>query len=279
MKRSFIILTAVAGMAVLTLSSYSSGPALNAGNVTGSNGNTCGSAGSCHGSNNANTSVALTLTDLSNNQVVTNAKYTPGHQYKVAITGSNAANLPKFGFQATVIKTGGSVGGSFNTSQSGTHTASAGGVTVVEHNTPLSKSGGTYNASFNWTAPAAGAGMLHMYVELNAVNGDNSTTGDQPNGTHLMLTEQTTGVAEIAQNTSVQLFPNPAANVLHLRAENVTGTYNAAILDVTGKKQWSGTIDMQQGTAEIPVSQLAGGMYYLQVGNETVRKQVSFMKY
>jgi hypothetical protein len=35
---------------------------------------------------------------------------------------------------------------------------------------------------------------------------------------------------------------------------------------------------MQQGTAEIPVAQLAGGMYYLQIGDRSVRRQVSFVK-
>jgi len=278
MKRSIIIFTALAAMSAITLSSYSSGPS-GAGNVTGSSGNTCGATGSCHGPNNPNTSVSVALTDMANNQPVTNGKYTPGHQYKVDITGSNAANLPKFGFQATVVKAGGALGGSFSASQSGTHTASAGGLTVVEHNTPLAKTGGTYNASFSWTARAAGTGAVNMYVELNAVNADNNSTGDQPNGTHLTLSEQAAGIEEITQLAELKLYPNPAAYTLHIAAGRISGRYPAAILDITGRQQWSGTIDMQQGMAEIPVAQLAGGMYYLQVGSGLVRRQVSFVKY
>lgn len=288
MCKKFILFSAFAGMAIVTLSSYSNGP-YHGGqlNRTGSAGSVANCSGSgCHAANTANTQVSVTL--MSNGQLVTS--YTPGQTYTVNITGINTsgASLPAFGFQASCVSNANTStqAGSFATAGSNPALRLASGsLQLVEHSSPIAgtaTSGGwTYSTSFSWTAPAAGTGTVKFFVTLNAVNGNGNTNGDQPNATTALISEATTGVNETTKDIALKVFPNPAQNDINIHADNVTpGSYMLTVFDLTGKKLESKNVTANGAELEtnISVSGWAAGMYHIQLSKDGMRTVIPFVK-
>src|ERR1700753_1455192 len=110
MKKRILLFTAVAGIAIISLTSSDSGAGHGSGfDCTGaetanSNGAGCSKTGSsCH-STAATAGIQVVLALDSAGTAITH--YTPGVTYTLKITGTNttSATLPKFGFQAACIK-------------------------------------------------------------------------------------------------------------------------------------------------------------------------------
>ncbi|PZF73512.1 choice-of-anchor V domain-containing protein [Taibaiella soli] len=285
MCKKFILFSAFAGMAIVTLSSYQNGP-YQGGNLnrTGSAGSSANCSGGCHGSNTASTIVNITLS--SNGQTVTS--YTPGQTYTVTITGSNANNLPYFGFQASCVKNSSTSTQAGSFAASGTNPAvrnASGSLQLVEHNSPIAGtaagSGYSYSTSFSWTAPAAGTGSVKFFVTLNAVNHDGTTNGDQPNANTALISEATTGVSEATKDVALNIFPNPAQNDINIHADNVTpGTYSLTVFDLTGKKLESKNVIANGSELETSVSVggWAAGLYHIQLSKDGMKKVIPFVK-
>jgi hypothetical protein len=241
MKKKILLFTLSAGLAFVSLSSNNTGPAqVNLLNLTGSKGSSstnCGGAG-CHGGNSNNTSVNIGVDSAG--VVVT--KYAPGKTYNVSITGSNTSNLPKFGYQYSVVSGTGN-----NQVQAGTisvpansHIKVLSAISILEHSIPLSGTGTpiTYKvATFTWTAPAAGAGTVTMYSTLNAVDGTGGPSlNDLSHNTSITLTEEPVGVAELNQDIAIKAFPNPATSQFNIKMDNAgTGIYNVHVYDLNGR--------------------------------------------
>ena len=190
MKRGLLIVLSLSAVYLVT-SSYSSGPGLNGLNRTGSQGTIAGCGNGCHTSS-SNTLVTITVDSAGTSLT----HYTPGITYTIKIHGTNSANQPAFGFQFSAAKGVGNAqtqAGTFSGLPTNVHTATVNGMTLVEHGDQLAGSGGTYNVSFQWTAPAAGTGTVSMYAALNAVNNNNSDNGDQFNTTSVTISEMTSG--------------------------------------------------------------------------------------
>ncbi len=85
-------------------------------------------------------------------------------------------------------------------------------------------------------------------------------------------TQLINGVINTAVNNDVQLFPNPATNVLNVKA---AGNVNVAIFSIEGKK-----LIEQQHAKSIDVSSLVSGMYLIQVygENNALLKAEKFIK-
>lgn len=277
MKRKLLVFPIAAVLGALVVSSYSSGPYRAATlNRTGSGSTAANcSGGGCHAGNSAATTVIIRVTNSSGANVTS---WEPGATYTVHIDGANTAGLSNFGFQSTAVRataTGTQAGTFSATGDVGVRTGAT--PNIIEHNRsiPGTVSGGaaTYRAVYTWVAPAAGAGTVRFLATLNAVNGDNSTSGDAPAAaTPLDLPEASgTNVPGVA-SSQISVYPNPAGPSLHLRLPEsfVTGAYT--IRDVRGGIVRNGTLQAQQGTAEIDVNTLAGGAYFVQVrsGNATL---------
>lgn len=147
---------------------------------------------------------------------IPNNTYSPGQTYQVTVTlNSGGGNQAKYGFMLAPM---------FGTTYKGTLQALDGNCFVeasgrwVTH-TSAGSAGGTSSKSFtfNWTAPAAGAGTVILYAAGNCANGNGSDSGDQIYTTSLALNEQTASAgANEALSLLLHAAPNPTRSDLRL---------------------------------------------------------------
>lgn len=189
-----IVLFLFAGLMAFILSSYSGGYGQNGGDDTGASGASGGC--SCHNS----TTGLGTKVELDSAGIPVTS-YHPGTAYTVKISATNNTThttLKRFGFQLATVKATGA--GSSSAVQAGTwgtmpasvqNTTAAvwsGGTpnfSIIEQSSAILDSGSTtggvgsrYIESIPWTAPAAGTGSIKIYGIINAVNYNNSSSGD-----------------------------------------------------------------------------------------------------
>ena len=287
MKKKPLLILLATGAAALALSSYSAGPyAGGAGNHTGSAGSTagCSTGGSCHAANTANTTLNISI--LSGTTVV--SKYTPGTVYTVQLLGGNvSAHLPRFGFQASCVKAAATSvqAGTFATGGTANIAVRASTPQLIEHTSAIaaltsSGNNNAYSVSFQWTAPAAGTGTVRFFAALNAVNFNGGEGGDQPNVTTFDLPENATGITTVGKDAALNIYPNPAANTVHIRMNGaVAGSYYAAIHNLAGQAIWSEMITPDNNReAAVNVSAFAPGMYYFSVVKDGVLQTIPFVK-
>ncbi len=245
MKQTFLLSTIAAGIILLSLSSSSSGPAASgSGDNTGrrSPALTCAASG-CHGAATSDIQLTATFIDKATGQPLT-AGYTPGNAYEILIDAVNNVNANnRFGFQAVLV-TG-------NNTQAGDISAAAlpadyrlstsSGIRIVEHRRTLTAPGNEYHVAFDWTAPQAGGGPVTLWAIFNAVNGNgNDDAGDRCNTPFSTTIQEDIGatVADKArQDLSVQLYPNPAIDYVHINMPSATpGDYAATVYDLSGSR-------------------------------------------
>ncbi|OSZ79463.1 hypothetical protein CAP35_14785 [Chitinophagaceae bacterium IBVUCB1] len=269
MKIKMLLFTATIGLGYLSLSSYSAGPSASAGHVAVSG---CGSTGSCHGAKNTATAVAIVIKD--GVTTITNNKYTPGKKYAITITGTNSSKT-QFGYQFSATKGTSSVG-TISNIPTGSKSATASGITVVEQSAPIASAFGLL-ITFDWTAPAAGNGPVTLSAAVNAVDGTGGTGNDVYNTTQVTLTESTTGIQTVVRESIAVLFPNPATNVLNIQLKTHAKA-NAAILNSFGQKVKELTLN--QGITSTDVAELPAGLYYISIATdgENVSQTLSFIR-
>jgi len=204
MKKTFLSIIILAGLAYVTLSSHTGGNARGGGgNSTGSSGAGTGAATgcSCHSAATATILVNVEL-DSAGTPV---SHYVGGANYTIKLSAvNNSTNtLPSFGFMLSAVlsnaplaasagaagapncQMAGSWGASLPSGVQITTAAQSGlPIPVAEHNAPIAATtgngatGSTYVVDIPWTAPATGSGPVVVYGTLLAVNGNNSSSGD-----------------------------------------------------------------------------------------------------
>lgn len=274
MKRTFLLFTLSAALAVITLNSNSSGPANNSnGNKTGGPGSS-GTCGTCHsGATGATGNVSLRL---KSDNTPANDKYTPGQTYIVTVSGSHAS-LPKFGFQLMALKDP-------NNTQAGTfggftdqHSKTVSGIILVEQHQTLSKTGSAFTTEFEWTAPAAGTGNIKFHGILNAVNGTGGTDGDAVSPAFSKtLAEGPNAITDITADNNIRLYPNPVQDQLHVSFSQ-TGNYTVSVYSLDGKIIINKQVNSNTKEISMP-AEMASGTYLLEVTNGQERKTIPFLK-
>lgn len=269
MKRSILLFTASAFVIYLSMSSYAAGPSASAGHVAVSG---CGTSTTCHGAKSTATTAAITIKNGST--VVTDNKYTPGVKYQITITGTNSTKT-KFGYQFSATKSGGAQAGTMSAVPVGSKSASASGLTVVEHSAPVTGAPGL-SVSFDWTAPAAGTGNVTLSASVNGVNGDNTTSGDAYNNIQVTLTESAASSVAMVTEVKVGIYPNPANDVLHVVVGNVTSAYDVLVYDMSGKVLVKQSAEGREVT--LNTSTFNKGLYFVQVLYKGGKQTVPFVK-
>ncbi|WP_276133357.1 T9SS type A sorting domain-containing protein [Polluticoccus soli] len=95
----------------------------------------------------------------------------------------------------------------------------------------------------------------------------------------LVIKPQVVEVKEVANNTSVHVYPNPVKDVLTIAMDDDLETKAAvAVYNSTGTKVYLGMAIIQGGRAAIPVKQLATGMYIYEVKLDEAEYKGRFMK-
>ncbi len=184
-KTSYLfVLIAIVSLSVVLLSN-TTGPAKQNNLVTGAPFNssqTCSKSG-CHGGGSFGGSITTQLLDASNNIVTS---YTPGVSYTLKITMGSTTAPKGYGFQTTAS----TVSASTNINTWGTlitdyHNQAVSGRNYVEQSKRLTQN----IISLPWTGPATGTGSVIFYTAGNLVNGNSSTTGDQPVNNSITIAE------------------------------------------------------------------------------------------
>jgi hypothetical protein len=275
MKRSILLFTSITGILYLSLTSYSSGPSTGAGHVAVTG---CGTASTCHGAKSSNTHVTISIARKSNNQPVTDNKYNPDSVYKITITGHNAG-LTNYGYQFSATK-GSTQAGSFTNIPSGSKTSTTSSLSVVEQSSPITAGSSGLSLSFEWKAPAAGSGNVALSLAVNAVNKDNSINGDAYSSTQLTLSEQSVGISNtVSEDVSLKAYPNPVSNKLSLDLGSLeTGNYRLTVTDLAGKVVLQNNVINAAKAITVNTTDLARGIYHLQLTNNEIRKTITFVK-
>ena len=273
---------AFAGITYFTLGSNSGG--FNSSNYTGARNSTAGC--SCHGSNTSSTGILFELDSAG----VPVTKYVGGMSYTLKVKGTNASNLPYFGFELAVVKGTGSsqtqagTWGTVTNPSGFTQTRTMSTLSVIEHNQPISITAATntYDIVVPWTAPAAGAGTVYVYCTLNPVNGTGGTGGDAPNNKSASFTEETipSAVNNIVAIMDVTVYPNPTHGSLNISLQNANNdTYTLQVFDMSGKLLYNEAFNAASNfTHNINTGSFANGMYVLQLANSTQQFKQSFIK-
>ena len=316
MKIKVVLLLVFVSFMTLFISSYKEGPDFfGLVDCTGATGTTHGCSGSYTGSGSTHGMGCHSNITTSNNVVIeldsagTPVKsYHPGLTYSVKLSGSNgtSANLPRFGFQMTAVLLSGS-GDSANVRPAGnwdsTITApsvryiSAGScgtcslfnIPFIEHSAAIPATtgsggaGSTYVESFTWHAPASGTGTVLLYGVINAVNYDNTVTGDYSQGaTDTIKEARPSGINTISdQVSSFNVYPTVTNDniTLSFDLKEVT-TISVTMISMQGQEVKALLSQESLGAGSFKrtfdVSGLSTGIYLvgLQVGNESLVSKV-----
>jgi hypothetical protein len=256
---------------VLLSSSYSFKDQNGRANATGSPGEaTCGA---CHsGGSSASASVSLSATPSFSNDL-----YYPDSVYSITVTVSASA-YNKFGFGCEVLTD--------LTTNSGFLSNPGPGAKIiatsrrnVTHSTPKTGVNNAAEFTFRWTAPSAGAGTANFYICGNAVNGNNTTSGDLPipfqySVTEASLPADSTDITGIRQLRTLPLSalhvsPNPSNGlvqidyVLHDNAKVaivVTSLAGQVIKSIAQEQQFSGANSYILNANDLPK-----GIYFVRL--------------
>lgn len=278
MKKSVLICSFLLGGLYLTLSSNSAGPASAGNGIRNGGPNATGTCASCHSGGSGSTTITIDLKEKASGAAA-DGRYKPGVVYTVTLSGNNP-NLAFFGFQLTAARSNSQQAGSFGNLGADKHISNLSGLQVVEHSTSLAKTGGQYQASFDWTAPAAGNGTVTFYGIINGVNNDGSIGGDRSSTpATLALTEaQGTAISTLDLGSELQCWPNPARDVVHFRSATAgKGKYQVRVLDMTGRTLLQQAYTQAGGSLEIQVAvaTLPAGNYLLELssGNKALYRR------
>ena len=205
-RKGIIVLMLIGTFLCLTLLGYKSGPAKNGQTVTGAPFNSNQTCAKCHSGGNFGGTIKTQLLDSANKVT---GKYVPGKKYTFKILFSKTSTAtPKYAFQTTAATLANANINKWGTLPANTHNTLKSGHNYVEQSTTLT----TAQIKIPWTAPVAGTGSVKFYTAGNLVNGNGSSSGDQPLNTILTVTESAAAAAAIAiNNFSADFQSNSAA--------------------------------------------------------------------
>lgn len=259
----FSLLLLVIGYSV---SSYSSGPG---GTVL-----TC-SRSSCHHFTPDKTSLHFELKEKWSGIKVNDGFYKPNTDYIVELKGINKDSLEFFGFQTIVTTSTGTRSGTLKATSPKTSITMISGNETIAHNIAIEGiKKGVFEISFDWTSPNAGAGDINFNSILNAVNMDESTSGDQPSeisSTNLKekidLKIYTSKIIE-----KISLYPNPCSNILNIETASFA-KFTATVYDIAGRQ-----VIAPSHQNSIDVSALTNGLFMLRLNTGVGQETLSFIK-
>jgi hypothetical protein len=133
--------------------------------------------------------------------------------------------------------------------------------------------GQTTNYTFNYTVPAT-SNVANMHAIIVLIDSD---SGAIVNAKSALLTSLTLANNEIKEKSEITMFPNPTSDFFTL--SNLESTnYDVTIFDISGKAVQSNenrTVS-ENGTLTIPVSNLAKGVYMVNIasGKSSLTKQL-----
>jgi hypothetical protein len=243
-------------------------PALASG-APADNNRTCATSG-CHSGTASDRDGLITSN-------VPSTGYIPGETYTMTVSITEAG-ISKWGFQATAQNSNGDLQGTYTlTNAAQTRLAAGtGGNKYVTHTTAgNSGSTGSKTWSFDWTAPAAGTGVVNFYTAAMASNNNGGTAGDLVFKDQLALAEDlTTSASSISSALSFNIYPNPSSGQeIVVIASKSTQPSKLVIYNALGGIVKSETFDTAQH--KVDVSKIPAGLYFIwldQAGEKSMKR-------
>lgn len=117
--------------------------------------------------------------------------------------------------------------------------------------------------TFNYTVPGT-SNRAKMHAVAVVID---QATGEVLNAKEISLA--TLGLVE-ASTINMEVFPNPASDLVNVKFEGQGGEYTVSIIDLSGRTVASKVVTGAGATAvEVPVTGLVAGNYMISVANET----------
>jgi plastocyanin len=152
--------------------------------------------------------------------------------------------------------------------------------TVASMHVPMEVSQATWNANGNtqlaggFSLPSGGglvlpaqlgAGMHYYVCNPHASFGMKGTINVSPNG-----------IAQITALATISVFPNPATDLITIKAAANTGVSTYSVSDLVGKQVAAGKLTNE--TTSVDISQLTRGVYFFQVIADEKRQSFKVVK-
>jgi hypothetical protein len=164
--------------------------------------------------------------------------YVPDSVYTITASVAHPSRN-KFGFEVFPSHPSGASGMLILTNTMQTQLVGSG--QYVTHKFGGLAGAGSKTWSFDWKAPAAGAGQITFYGAFNAANSDNSSAGDVIYTSTLQVEEDTAAIVlsvsgPSPQGSSVRAYADKASGTVRLVLDmKEKSTVEAAVYDITGK--------------------------------------------
>lgn len=194
-----------------------------------------GSCNSCH-SGGFSSSSGIVISSVPS---FTANEFMPGTTYTISIDVS-AASFTSFGFACEILDDQPLDAGTMQNQGPGVKFLMSGQRTNAVHTVRKNNSSGTANFKFEWVAPSTGD-TATIYVAGNAVNSNNSTSGDfpiPPVFMQLKAHQEPVGIRETRAGALAYLsvYPNPATNLSSVSyALTKTQEVSIQLIDLNGK--------------------------------------------
>jgi hypothetical protein len=123
--------------------------------------------------------------------------------------------------------------------------------------------GQAVNYTFNYTVPAT-SNRANMHAVAVLID---QTNGEIVNAEEVSIA--TVGLGE-TETIDMQVFPNPASDVVNVKFEGQGGVYTVTVTDLAGREVSASVIENASGaqTVALPIAGLAGGNYLVTIAKE-----------
>jgi hypothetical protein len=131
--------------------------------------------------------------------------------------------------------------------------------------------------TYQWTLPtgasiSAGQGTSQITVDFstNALSGDITVSGmndcgDGGSSTKSIIVSECAGIQNLELEARVEIYPNPAGNMLYIRITGKETDLGLMITDITGKIKYSETMTgiPREYSKQIDLSGFSQGVYFI----------------
>ncbi len=269
----------------LIFMSNKSGPATNGQGIKtggpGSAGLTCAASG-CHTSGIGTTTGGFEIRKKFNpdSGAIVNT-YIPDSLYLVRLSGSHSI-LTKFGFQIQAIKINDSGDvGIFSALGPKMQVVTIGSRKILENTDTISKVGSNVNIVFTWKAPPKNSGQVRFYGILNAVNGDGTSSNDQPSSTISFAMAESLNIPYNTNSGNLKTYPNPAIDIFNIENKYAAnGDYQLQVINNTGQVIIRETFTVQNNllSHKVTTTNWASGLYIIQLSHNGKQQVTTVVK-
>lgn len=228
------------------------------------------SCSSCHSGGSSPASAI----SISSTPTFSNNEYVPGTTYTMEITVS-ASGFSKFGFGCEILNASNTNAGLMQNQGAGVKFLNSGARKNAVHSTGKTGSSSVV-FSFEWVAPQSGGATI--YVSGNAVNGNNSSSGDFPIPPISLALQAQIPIDPVGVNESnillgaMNVYPQPSSGLAQLDyVLKQSSPIEISICDLTGKelKRFNeGILEQGPHSKLLSLEGLEEGVYFLKLSGE-----------